>query len=52
MVLDEDEIPGHKRSTNLDLQDDQASLNLRDDDLETDADSVMMVSGFKFNICP
>ncbi|CAM8972252.1 unnamed protein product [Rhodiola kirilowii] len=42
MVLDEDESPVHRGSANLDLQDDQASLNLRDDDEETVADSMMM----------
>lgn len=37
MVLDE-------RENEDDLSDDQASLNLRDSDEETDVDSVMMVS--------
>ncbi|CBI40710.3 hypothetical protein VitviT2T_026917 [Vitis vinifera] len=46
MVLDENEscLPGHEGNNNFDLDDDQASLSLdsRDNDEQTDVDSVMM----------
>ena len=46
MVLDEQEsdFPHQKGSKNFDLDDDQASLNLKDSDEETDVHSMMMVS--------
>lgn len=48
MVLDENEsgLPGQEGNNNFDLDDDQASLSLdsRDNDEQTDVDSVMMVS--------
>lgn len=48
MVLDENEsgLPSHEGNNNFDLDDDQASLSLdsRDNDEQTDVDSVMMVS--------
>jgi len=46
MVLDEreSEIPNQRGCKNFDLDDDQASLNLKDSDAETDVDSMMMVS--------
>lgn len=49
MVTDETEsgYPGEEGNNHSYLSDDQASLDLRDSDGETDADSVMMVS---FNI--
>ncbi|KAF4389095.1 hypothetical protein F8388_026824 [Cannabis sativa] len=44
MVLDErgSDFPGQKNTNDYDLSDDNASLNLRDSDEETDVDSVMM----------
>ncbi|KAK4854055.1 hypothetical protein QYF36_018336 [Acer negundo] len=44
MVLDQVEsgLTGQERTNNFDLDDDQASLNLRDSDDETENDSVMM----------
>jgi pre-rRNA-processing protein TSR1 len=46
MVLDEQEsdFPCQKGIKNFDLDDDQASLNLKDSDEETDVHSMMMVS--------
>lgn len=46
MVLDEQESDflHQKGSKNFDLDDDQASLNLKDSDEETDVHSMMMVS--------
>lgn len=51
MVLDEREgdFPSHEGNNNIDLSDDdQASLNFRDYDEETEVDTVMMVS-FEFH---
>ncbi|XP_062164009.1 uncharacterized protein LOC133870804 [Alnus glutinosa] len=44
MVLDEreSEIPNQRGCKNFDLDDDQASLNSKDSDAETDVDSMMM----------
>lgn len=44
MVMDErgSFLPGQDNSDNIDLYDDQASLNLRDSDEETEVDSMMM----------
>uniref|UniRef100_A0A7N0URR4 Bms1-type G domain-containing protein n=2 Tax=Kalanchoe fedtschenkoi TaxID=63787 RepID=A0A7N0URR4_KALFE len=42
MVLDEDASPFYKSSADTGLVDGQASFNLRDDDGETEADSMMM----------
>jgi hypothetical protein len=46
MALDEREsdFPNQEDTNNLDLDDDQRSLNLKDSDEETDMDSMMMVS--------
>lgn len=46
MVVDEGEhdFTGQGDGRNFDLEDDQASLKLRDSDDETEADSMMMVS--------
>ena len=46
MALDEREsgFPDQEDTNNLDLDDDQRSLNLKDSDEETDMDSMMMVS--------
>ena len=51
MVLDKQksDFPDQEGTNNLDLDDDQHSLNLKDSDEETDIDSMMMVS-FLFTI--
>lgn len=48
MVLDEEEsdFPNHDGAKNLNLDDDQSFLNLKDSDEETDVDSMMLV-GFR-----
>ena len=52
MVLDEGEsgFPSQEGTNNLDFEEDQASLYLRDSDEETENDSVMMVRLFDASV--
>lgn len=51
MVVDDGEngFPGQKLQNDLEFDEDQASLNLRDSDDETDTESVMMMVGISSN---